>query len=168
MKHLNNLYILGFLFAINIFAGIKVLAETKKTELPPRFASLRANEVNLRTGPGVRYPVELVFHRKALPVKIIKNYHTWRLIRDWEGTKGWVHQSMLTNKRTLIVTGRIRTLRNKPTSESRAIARLEEGLIVKLDYCPSDVRWCRISVKGVSGWLRRAEIWGVGKNEVVK
>ena len=62
------------------------------------FSSLRYNEVNLRAGPGVRYPIEWVFHRKALPVRIIRKYATWRLIRDWEGDQGWV--GLLVNSRT--------------------------------------------------------------------
>jgi len=40
------------------------------TNLPiPRFVSLRSDTVNLRMGPGDRYPVEWVYHRKGLPVR---------------------------------------------------------------------------------------------------
>ena len=39
----------------------------------PRFVSLRANEVNFRTGPGVRYPIEWVFMRAGLPVQVSPN-----------------------------------------------------------------------------------------------
>ena len=53
-------------------------AQTQSTGLPlPRFVSLRAAEVNLRTGPGVQYPVEWIFQRESLPVEIIKEYRTW-------------------------------------------------------------------------------------------
>ncbi len=44
----------------------------------PRFASLRAGEVNVRTGPGVRYPVEWVFVYRHLPVEIVAEFVTWR------------------------------------------------------------------------------------------
>ena len=30
-----------------------------------------------------------------MPVEVIAEYDTWRKIRDWQGTVGWVHQSML-------------------------------------------------------------------------
>ena len=132
------------------------------------FSSLRYNEVNLRAGPGVRYPIEWVFHRKALPVRIIRKYATWRLIRDWEGDQGWVHQSLLTKARTFIVLGKLRTLRHRPESESAAVAQLEGGVIGQLEFCPSNNGWCRVTTKGYSGWLRRAEIWGIGINEVIK
>src|SRR5579864_875220 len=61
----------------------------------PRFASLRSDEVNVRTGPGTRYPVDWVFKRKGMPVEIVAEYENWRKIRDWQGASGWVHQSLL-------------------------------------------------------------------------
>jgi SH3-like domain-containing protein len=43
------------------------------TNLPlPRFAALRSDQVNLRAGPGDRYPIEWVFTRKELPVEIVQ------------------------------------------------------------------------------------------------
>ena len=54
-----------------------------------RFVSLRSDEVNVRVGPGVRYPVKWVFRQKAIPVEIVQEYDTWRKIRDWEGAEGW-------------------------------------------------------------------------------
>src|SRR5476649_1199442 len=44
----------------------------------PRFASLRSDEVNVRTGPGTRYPVDWVFKRKGMPIEIVAEYENWR------------------------------------------------------------------------------------------
>src|SRR3977135_1331350 len=61
-------------------------AQRKGSGLPiPRFASLRSDEVNVRTGPGARYPVDWVFKRKAMPVEIVAEYENWRKIRDRQG-----------------------------------------------------------------------------------
>ena len=71
-----------------------------RTGLPlPRFVTLRANEVNLRSGPGTRYPIDWVYRRSGMPVEIIDEFDTWRRIRDWQGTEGWVHQSMVQGRR---------------------------------------------------------------------
>ena len=76
------------------------------TGLPlPRFASLRTDEVNLRRGPGTRYPIEWVYKRRDLPVEIEREFEVWRLIVDPDGIKGWVHQATLTGRRSFIVTG---------------------------------------------------------------
>lgn len=76
------------------------------TGLPlPRFAALRADEVNMRSGPGQRYPIEWVYHRRDLPVKIEREFDVWRLVEDSDGQKGWVHQATLVGARTFVVPG---------------------------------------------------------------
>ena len=62
------------LLAILWAGGAAFAADTpaivhKGSGLPlPRFASLKSDEVNVRTGPGTRYPVDWVFKRKSMPV----------------------------------------------------------------------------------------------------
>ncbi|QHC35104.1 SH3 domain-containing protein [Komagataeibacter xylinus] len=76
------------------------------TGLPlPRFAAFRADEVNLRTGPGQRYPIDWVYHRRGLPVKIEREFDVWRLVEDSDGQKGWVHQATLVGTRTFVIPG---------------------------------------------------------------
>ncbi len=132
----------------------------------PRFVSLRSGEVNMRTGPGVQYPVEWVFMRKSLPVEIIAEFETWRKVRDWEGTQGWIHQSMLSGKRGIIIMGDVRNLRTKDDAKSPLVARLEPGVIGQLVDCDSGNGWCQVEVEGFEGWLRHVDFWGAYKNEV--
>jgi SH3-like domain-containing protein len=130
----------------------------------PRFVSLRSDEVNVRTGPGVRYPIDWVFVRKAMPVEVLAEVDTWRKVRSLDGTEGWVHQSMLTGRRTAIVIGsETRRLykRNDPTTP--AIAQLEPGVIGSLLECRD--AWCRLEFDGQKGWLPRDQLWGVLPSE---
>jgi len=133
----------------------------------PRFVSLRSGEVNVRTGPGVRYPVEWVFVRAGMPVEVTAEFDTWRRIRDWEGTQGWVHQSMLSGRRALVVTGPdLRTLRREADGDAAALAQVEPGVMGRLNGCRGD--WCRVELQGVEGWLRRSDFWGVYPTERVE
>lgn len=132
----------------------------------PRYVSLRSEEVNVRTGPGVRYPVEWVFRRRHLPVEVLTEFEHWRKIRDVEGTEGWVHQSMLSGRRYALITGEMRTLRRRPEAGAPAAAQLEPGVIGQILECQD--QWCRIEAAGIKGWLRRAEFWGVYPNEAVR
>jgi len=146
-----------------------VLAQTKGTGLPlPRYVSLRATEVNMRTGPGVQYPVEWVYRRQFLPMEVIAEYGTWRKVRDWQGAQGWVHQSMLSGRRTFVVTEKVRTVRRSPDTGSGGVARLEPGVIGRVLGCPAESTWCRIEAEGRDGWLRRVELWGVYRHEILK
>jgi SH3-like domain-containing protein len=132
----------------------------------PHFASLRSGDVDLRVGPGKQYPIEWKYQRRGLPVEVIAKSDVWRKIRDWEGTEGWVHQSMLVEQRTVIVRGEVRVLRERADPSSPAVARLEPKLVGRLLECEGP--WCRIEVQGIRGWLRRTEIWGVYPDEEVR
>ncbi len=46
-----------------------------------RYVTLRANEVNLRAGPGEQFPIQWVYRRKGLPGEVIGKSDVWRKIR---------------------------------------------------------------------------------------
>jgi len=151
------------------FVPWPALAQTQGTGLPlPRFVSLRAGEVNMRTGPGVQYPVEWVYRRLQLPMEVIAEYGTWRKVRDWQGTQGWIHQSMLVGKRTFIITSSVRSIRRDADSNSAAEARAEAGSLGQILNCPKGEGWCRVEIGGHEGWLRRVDFWGAYQNELVE
>ena len=152
-----------------ILAAIVATAVDADTGLPlPRFVSLRSDEVNMRTGPGRRYPVEWVYRRQGLPVEVIAEFDTWRRVRDWQGIDGWMHSSVLSGERYVVVTGDVRVLRREGDPNSPPVARAEVSVIARLLECPEKTAWCRVDIDGVRGWLRRDEFWGVYEDEVVE
>jgi len=124
----------------------------------PRFVSLKSGEVNLRTGPGKRYPIDWIYRRRGLPVEIIDEFEDWRRVRDHDGTVGWVHRFMLVSRRTVRITGQTRMLRRRPETEAPGLVYLEAGVVGDLMDC--DRAWCRIEAQGFDGWLRRNEVYG--------
>jgi SH3-like domain-containing protein len=134
----------------------------------PRFVTLRAEEINMRTGPGEQYPIKWTYRRPGLPVEIVAEYHTWRRVRDWQGTEGWMHASMLTGRRSFIVTGETRALRAAADASSPIIARIEPKVTGQLDECPAAGTWCRVKINGLKGWLKRTDLWGVYPGEAVE
>ena len=59
--------------------------QRKGSGLPiPRFASLRSDEVNLRAGPGTRYPIQWVYKRRDLPVEIERDFEATRHLVEAE------------------------------------------------------------------------------------
>jgi SH3-like domain-containing protein len=131
----------------------------------PRFVSLHSPKVNVRTGPGVRYPVEWVLVHRGIPVEIIAEFEHWRKIRDWQGTEGWVHQSMLSGTRTAVVMIETRALRRSADDNAPVVAKLEPGVVGRVLSCAG--AWCRLEVSGFRGWIKRADIWGVGETEEI-
>ncbi|MGB0935773.1 MAG: SH3 domain-containing protein [Alphaproteobacteria bacterium] len=135
-----------------------------KSGLPvPRFVSLKSDKINVRVGPGKRYPVLWVFTRRGLPVEITAEYDHWRKIRGPEGAEGWVHQSMLSGMRTVMVQEGESTLRKDKPLNAKPLAQLQTGIIAKVKKCSEEA--CKVEVEGFKGWLSTAGLWGVKHTE---
>jgi SH3-like domain-containing protein len=143
-------------------------AKGSNTGLPlPRFAALRSDEVNLRAGPGTRYPIEWIYKRRELPVEIEREFEVWRLIRDPDGVKGWVHQATLTGRRSFIVIGGDATLRREAQDTASAVAVLKPGVIGHIRSCVTASDWCQVQAGDYRGYLKRGQFWGTTPGEIV-
>lgn len=149
---------------------------TSASGLPvPRFVSLKSDRVNLRTGPGTDYPTSWVFRRAGLPVEVLNEFESWRQVRDSEGTTGWVLQSLLSGRRTALVSPwEIKagnpppqiTVRSDDSDKARPVAIVEAGVIANISKC--DGRWCQVSIDKFRGYLPQKQLWGIYPNEIVK
>ena len=156
--------------------GTPTPATGSSGQLLPRFVSLKSDRVNLRQGPGTDYPTAWVFRRAGLPVEVIKEFESWRQVRDAEGTTGWVLGSMLSGRRTAVIlpwelkAGQSQQtfamLRDDDSERAAAVAQVEAGVLASIISC--DGRWCRVSVGGVRGYIEQAKLWGAYKDEVIK
>lgn len=141
----------------------------RTSHLPvPRFASLRSDNVNLRVGPGVRYPIAWILHRRFLPVKIEREFKDWRQILLPDETEGWVHSGTLVGRRSFYVkTGPLRTVHAAATRHSSPVARLQAHVVGRIVSCAAQVAWCRVEVGSIEGYLERDAFWGAFKAEAV-
>jgi SH3-like domain-containing protein len=131
----------------------------RSTGLPlPRFVSLGAARVNLRFGPGREYPISWVLAREGLPVEIIAEFDTWRKVRLHDADEGWIHASLLSGRRTILVTDTVGELRRTPDEGARVVLRAEPGVVGELVDCAT--AWCQVDIEGRRGWLRRDAFWG--------
>ncbi len=139
------------------------------TGLPlPRFASLGRSEINLRAGPGTRFPIEWTYQRAGIPVEILHESDTWRRVRDLDGVEGWVQQARLSGRRTFIVRSGTHTLHRDASERSAAVARVGAGVVGLIRRCEASSAWCEVEVQGRRGYLPRAAMWGVYPGEQVR
>lgn len=152
---------------LGLLAGM-VAAEGARgpvTNLPlPRYVSLKASKANVRRGPSLTHRIDWVFTRRSMPLEVTAEYGHWRRVRDVEGAGGWVHYSLLSGARTVIVEEDMLPLTVQPTSEAQEKAYLEIGVIARLGECNPD--WCRLSSGGYEGWAPKAALWGVKPGEL--
>ena len=137
----------------------------------PRYVSLKSDRVNLREGPSKENRTTWIFQRAGLPVEITAEFETWRKVRDSEGSEGWVLHSLLSGRRTGLVTpwkkdGPPITVRGKPTDDAAATAKLEPNVIASIRSC--DKSWCRVNGPGFDGFVKQVELWGVYPNETIE
>src|SRR6187431_1973399 len=112
----------------------------------PYWAALRETEVNMRVGPSENFPIDWVYRRQGLPVKVVRVMQGWRLVEDPDGTRGWIHERLLTTKPGAIVVGD---------------GRAEPGVVGALGDCESG--WCELAVGSRKGWVRAERLWGAGE-----
>ena len=134
-----------------------------QTELP-RFASLRAERVNLRSGPGVRYPIAWVFVRRGLPIEVTAEFEIWRKVRDQDGSEGWVHRSLISSTRMALVFGAVQPLHDEPSTTSPTVLYADPGVQGELLACQES--WCELRIAGRVGWMQRNHLWGVHSHEM--
>jgi SH3-like domain-containing protein len=141
------------------------------TKLPlPRFASLKTDRVNLREGPSKDHATKWVYQRAGLPVEITAEFEIWRKVRDSEGVEGWVLHSLLSGRRTALVTpnkkGENSKIYGRPSTSDELAATLQAGVIVNIRNC--DGSWCQIDGDGFKGYIEQVKLWGVYPNERIE
>ncbi len=145
--------------------------EGRKNALPiPRFVSLKSDKVNVRRGPSSDQAIVWVFSRVGLPVEVIAESENWRRVRDSEGADGWVFHSLLSGRRTVLVTPWSKGEESVPlygskSTSSRAVAALQAGVLGNVMSCDGD--WCQVSVDDYSGYVQQDRLWGVYRGEQV-
>jgi SH3-like domain-containing protein len=136
----------------------------------PRFVSLKADRVNVRSGPNKDQEVRWVYTRAGMPVEVTAEFENWRRIRDWEGAEGWVYHTLLSGKRSAVVVPKSKdalvSLYEHPDIEATEAARLQSGVVGALKSC--DGTWCQFAGKNFDGWIRQERLWGAYPSEKVE
>ncbi|NDD89783.1 MAG: aspartyl-trna synthetase, partial [Rhodobacteraceae bacterium] len=118
--------------SVVMFFAQPILAETAKkgpvTNLPmPRYVSLKAGEANARRGPSLSHKIDWVYKRRGVPLEIYAEYENWRRVRDYEGAGGWIHYSLLSGVRTVLITQDSTNVFRKPDENATVVARFEKN-----------------------------------------
>ena len=159
----------GAIWAVSGTAGFAAKETPVTTSgLPvPRYVSLKSDHVNVRAGPTRENELSWIFTRSGLPVEITAEFENWRRIRDSEGAEGWVYHSLLSGRRTAVVTMKdkdaLAPIYDRADTTSNVAARLQAGVVAQVKRCLNS--WCRVVGTGFDGWIEQQRLWGVYADE---
>jgi SH3-like domain-containing protein len=155
----------GALLGASVSSGFSAKDSAATTSgLPlPRYVSLKSDHVNVRAGPTKDNDVAWIYTRSGLPVEITAEFENWRRVRDSEGAEGWVYHSLLSGRRTAVVT--MKSKNDRADQTSAIAARLQAGVVAQVKRCASG--WCHVSGDGFDGWIEQQRLWGVYADEKV-
>ena len=148
-------------FGLALLTGVTITATplSAQDREVPYWAALRYDEVRMRVGPSEEYPIQWVYKRKGLPVKVVRVREGWRLVEDPEGDKGWIARSQLDPERSAMVQGSgLADVRAEPAANSALRWRAQPGVVGQLKGCRVD--WCEVDIGGRKGWIARNRLWG--------
>lgn len=135
------------------------------TNLPmPRFVSLKSAEGNVRRGPSLSHRIDWVFQHRGMPLQIVAEHGHWRRVIDREGAGGWMHYSLLSGVRTVLIEEDMAPVHHRPDPAAPVAAYVEIGVIARLGECQDG--WCWITLDGGKGWIERKKLWGMMPGEV--
>jgi SH3-like domain-containing protein len=133
----------------------------------PHYVSQRTNQAYLREGPGYAYRVLWVYRHKGTPFRESASYDIWRRVTTPDGAVGWMSMEMLSDARTVLVTGKGRAqIRKDAKPDAKVVGLADAGAVLKLKACVPDA--CRVTATDVDGWIPKARIWGTDAGEVFK
>jgi SH3-like domain-containing protein len=148
------------------FAAILLIFSVAGAQAQPilRYVSQRTDKAYLREGPTYAHKVLWVYRHRGYPFAVIAQFDIWRRVKGPDGTVGWMSAAMLSDQRTVLVTGKGRVKITAGADGGKVVALADPGAIAGLTACNHDA--CHIRGEEIDGWIPKLRIWGVGADEV--
>ena len=148
------------------FLALLMLPTLAAAAPPPHFVSQRVAEAYLREGPSYQHKILWVYRHRGYPFLVTASFDVWRRVQAADGTVGWMSATMLSDQRTVLVTGKGRVQIRESAAGGKVVGLADPGAIAGLKSCTASA--CHVRSEDIDGWLPRNRIWGVGADEVFK
>ena len=121
------------------------------------YVSVKKDAVNIRTGPSTKDKVIWqVF--EGYPLQVKKRQGKWANTVDYEGDEGWIYETLITNKKTVIVSVETANMRSGPSTEDAVVATVKKGVV----FVPLEMNgdWMKVRYKNeLTGWMYNSLVW---------
>ena len=95
----------------------------------------------------------------VLGLKVLKKQGEWYKITDYEKDTGWIHQSIVKSRDTVIVNAKKSlNMRSGPTTKDNVVADVERGVVLK--KLETKGKWTKVRHStGTVGWIYTPLLW---------
>lgn len=119
--------------------------------------SVRADIANIRAEPNtdaaVIWQVE-----KYHPLQVLRKQDAWYFFEDFEGDRGWIHNSLLSDTRSVIVKRDNCNVRSGPGTDTAVRFTVGKGVPFRVLSEKGD--WLELEhADGDQGWIHRSLVW---------
>jgi SH3-like domain-containing protein len=119
--------------------------------------SVKAPVANVRSGPNTTDPV-IWQVEKYHPLDIIGKQGKWRLFQDFEGDRGWIHDSLLDDVKAVVVKNNKCNVRSGPGTDKTIRFTVDKGVPFKV--LEKKGKWIHVMhADGDQGWIHQSLVW---------
>ena len=121
------------------------------------YVSVKKDAVNIRSAPSTKGKVIWqVFEN--FPLQVIKREGKWANVVDFEGDKGWIYETLVTSKKSVIVNVETANMRSGSSTGDTIVATVKKGVVFEPLEMKGD--WMKVRYKDeISGWMHNSLLW---------
>ena len=128
--------------------------------------ALAADYLSIAEGPAIFYDAPSTKAKKIfvgsryLPLEQVVSLEGWAKVRDSSGKLSWVEKRMVSDKRMVLVTAPLVSVRKMPETEATIV--FQATLNVSLEWLEdTHIGWIKVRhLDGTTGYVRTSELWG--------
>lgn len=122
------------------------------------YLTVTTDNANVRTGAGTNYPSSMELFT-GYPLKVLNKVGEWYQVADFENDSGWIHQSIVKKRDTVIVNAQKSVnMRSEPSTDSSIVADVERGVVMTV--LATKGKWTQVRhSSGTTGWVFNPLLW---------
>ncbi len=117
------------------------------------------SKAELRSKPSVSASKVVMTVKKGYPLEVQKSEDRYLMVRDYEGTRGWIHKTLVTNISGVVIKAAGANVRKGPDKVNAVAFQAQRGETYQV--LSEQDNWLLIfDESGREGWIFKPLTWG--------
>jgi SH3-like domain-containing protein len=121
------------------------------------YVSVKKDAVNIRSGPSTKHKILWEVFQN-FPLKVLKQEGKWIYVEDYEEDRGWIYETLVTDKKMVIIKVDTANMRSGPGTDNPVVATVKKGVVFEPLEMNDD--WVKLRYKDeITGWMHNSLLW---------